>query len=388
MNRKEFEDALMATIVEYISDQVILRYAQACKKATVLFSGALIGYKDAVTSLNELKKDGWTLTAVLSKAAGEVITEERIRNDIGPDAIYVEGAPVNGRQIVDDSQFVIIPSLTINTAAKVANCISDNLLTNMISRAMATGKPIVAAIDGCCPDNKVREQLGFKVTEAYKAKMRHNLEDMLAYGITLTTDYSLCSKVNEVFSAKVSLPALDNSKPAPKKDRIVSTKMEPAVQSVSQPVKKVETPSSVKLDKKVIGRVDIAKNARFKTIVVRQDALVTGLAKDEALNRGITIVKEEVGEDMYLGKVIGTVVSTIKTPSLTGSKFLIVEKINQDLTAKKQTEIAVDTVGAGDGETVIVVGGSSARMSNGKKTDLPVDAAIIGIVDTVEISQC
>ena len=284
MNRKEFEDALMATIVEYISDQVILRYAQACKKATVLFSGALIGYKDAVTSLNELKKDGWTLTAVLSKAAGEVITEERIRNDIGSDAIYVEGAPVNGRQIVDDSQFVIIPSLTINTAAKVANCISDNLLTNMISRAMATGKPIVAAIDGCCPDNKVRE--------AYKAKMRHNLEDMLAYGITLTTDYSLCSKVNEVFSAKVSLPALDNSKPAPKKDRIVSTKMEPAVQSVSQPVKKVETPSSVKLDKKVIGRVDIAKNARFKTIVVRQDALVTGLAKDEALNRGITIVKE------------------------------------------------------------------------------------------------
>ena len=90
---------------------------------------------------------------------------------------------------------------------------------------------------------------------------------------------------------------------------------------------------------------------------------------------------------MYLGKVIGTVVSTVKAPSLTGSKFLIVEKINQDLTAKKQTEIAVDTVGAGDGETVIVVGGS-ARMSDGKKTDLPVDAAIVGIVDTVEISQC
>ena len=41
---------------------------------------------------------------------------------------------------------------------------------------------------------------------------------------------------------------------------------------------------------------------------------------------------------MYLGKVIGTVVSTVKAPSLTGSKFLIVEKINQDLTAKKQTE--------------------------------------------------
>lgn len=90
---------------------------------------------------------------------------------------------------------------------------------------------------------------------------------------------------------------------------------------------------------------------------------------------------------MYLGKVIGTVVSTIKVPTLTGCKFLIIEKINQDLTEQKQTEIAVDTVGAGDGETVIVVGGSSARMAQGNK-ELPVDAAIVGIVDTVEVSQC
>ncbi len=288
MNRKEFENALMSTIVDYISDQVILRYMEACKKATVLFTGALIGYQDAVTSLNELKKDGWHLTAVLSKAAGEVLTEERIKNDIGPEAIYVEGAPVNGRQIIDESQFVIIPSLTINTAAKVANCISDNLVTNMISRAMSVGKPVVAAIDGCCPDNKVRAQIGFKVTKAYKAKMRQNLEDLVTYGITLTTDHSLCQKVNEVFSASVRLPALDN-KPAAKKDRIVSAKMEP---SVNRPLVKTETGGSVKLNKKVIGRVDIAKNAKYQTIIVSSDALLTGLAKDEAYYRGITIVKE------------------------------------------------------------------------------------------------
>ena len=50
--------------------------------------------------------------------------------------------------------------------------------------------------------------------------------------------------------------------------------------------------SSVKLEKKVIGRVDIAKNARYSTIIVSKDALVTGLASDEAYNRGITIVKQ------------------------------------------------------------------------------------------------
>ena len=74
MNRNEFENALMSTIVEYISDQIVLRYMDACKTATVLFSGALIGYTDAVASLNELKKEGWKLTAVLSKAAAEILT--------------------------------------------------------------------------------------------------------------------------------------------------------------------------------------------------------------------------------------------------------------------------------------------------------------------------
>ena len=179
MNKIDFENALMSTIVDYISDQVILRYVNASKQAAVLFTGALIGYQDAVNSLRELKEDGWKFTAVLSAAAGQLLTEERIRNDIDPDAIYVEGAPVNGRKIIDDSQFVIVPCLTINTAAKVANCINDNLITNMIYYSMTQGKPVVAAVDGCCPDNKVREQKGFKVTEAYKARLRRNLEDMI-----------------------------------------------------------------------------------------------------------------------------------------------------------------------------------------------------------------
>ena len=285
MNRNEFENALMSTIVEYISDQIVLRYMDACKKAAVLFSGALIGYADAVRSLNELKKDGWSLTVIMSKAADEVLTKERIQNDIGPDAIYVEGAPVNGRQIIDDNQFVIVPALTINTAAKVANCISDNLLTNMISRAMATGKPIVAAVDGCCPDNDVRAKLGFKVTDAYKARMRSNLEALQSYGIHLTVDNNLFEKVNKVYTASFDFPAPDSDeKPAQEKAKPVA--------GTSCGYSKPAETASVKLDKKVIGRMDIAKNARFKTIIVGADAVVTGLAVDEAYNRGITIVRK------------------------------------------------------------------------------------------------
>ena len=286
MNRNEFENALMSTIVEYISDQIVLRYMDACKKAAVLFSGALIGYADAVRSLQELKKDGWKLTVVMSKAAGEVLTEERIKNDIGPEAIYVEGAPINGRQIIDDNQFVLVPALTINTAAKVANCISDNLLTNMISRAMATGKPVVAAVDGCCPDNAVRAKLGFKVTDAYKARMRSNLEALQSYGIHLTVDSNLFNKVNKVYTASFDFPSPDSdAKP-------VQVKAEQAAQPSCSGSAAAEEVSGVKLDKKVIGRVDIARNARYKTIIVGADAVVTALASDEACNRGIAIVRE------------------------------------------------------------------------------------------------
>lgn len=86
---------------------------------------------------------------------------------------------------------------------------------------------------------------------------------------------------------------------------------------------------------------------------------------------------------MYLGKVIGTVVSTSKDQNLVGTKLLIVERLTEKLIPIGITEIAVDSVGAGTGEIVIVAKGSSARYALGKK-ESPIDASIVGIVDTVE----
>lgn len=86
---------------------------------------------------------------------------------------------------------------------------------------------------------------------------------------------------------------------------------------------------------------------------------------------------------MHLGKVIGTVVSTSKHPSLVGHKLLIVSQLNAALAAIGTTEIAIDTVGAGSGEIVIVTNGSSARRG-ASRVETVVDAAIVGIVDSVE----
>ena len=86
---------------------------------------------------------------------------------------------------------------------------------------------------------------------------------------------------------------------------------------------------------------------------------------------------------MQLGRVIGTVVATRKDPKVEGKKLLIVQLMRADGTDLDDYVVAVDTVDAGFKETVLVVGGSSARMSDGC-ADKPIDRAIVGIVDTID----
>lgn len=95
---------------------------------------------------------------------------------------------------------------------------------------------------------------------------------------------------------------------------------------------------------------------------------------------------------MFLAKVTGSVVATQKAESMVGQKLLVVEPLRVDekdqssLKGTGRTFICVDTVGCGEGEVVLIVQGSSARFTpqTGK---LPIDAAIIGIVDSVQIGS-
>jgi ethanolamine utilization protein EutN len=95
---------------------------------------------------------------------------------------------------------------------------------------------------------------------------------------------------------------------------------------------------------------------------------------------------------MFLARVTGSVVATQKVSSMTGYKLLTVEPYRVDpadqgkLVSTGRTFVVVDTVGAGQGEMVLIVQGSSARLTP-ETEKLPVDAAIIGIVDTVNIEN-
>ena len=87
---------------------------------------------------------------------------------------------------------------------------------------------------------------------------------------------------------------------------------------------------------------------------------------------------------MLLAKIVGTVVATRKDPRLVSNKLMVARPVDPRGKAEGAYLVAVDTVDAGIGETVLIVSGSSARMAAGMK-ECPVDAAIVGIIDTIDI---
>ena len=98
---------------------------------------------------------------------------------------------------------------------------------------------------------------------------------------------------------------------------------------------------------------------------------------------------------MFLARVTGNVVASQKDKSLNGQKLFVVEPLNvkyDDATKQPaslgntgRAIVAIDVVGAGDGQLVLVVQGSSARMTDTTK-NLPADAVIVGIVDSAEFA--
>ena len=95
---------------------------------------------------------------------------------------------------------------------------------------------------------------------------------------------------------------------------------------------------------------------------------------------------------MFVAKVTGAVVSTQKVDSIVGYKLLVVDPYRLDNKTRKKlnttgrTFIAVDTLGAGEGDYVLITQGSSARLTE-ETRDLPIDTVVVGIVDNVHVDN-
>lgn len=89
---------------------------------------------------------------------------------------------------------------------------------------------------------------------------------------------------------------------------------------------------------------------------------------------------------MNLARVAGTVVASQKEPSMAGATLLMLERLSERLEPKGDFLVAVDAVGAGEGEVVLYAAGSSARQTRVTK-ETPTDAVVMAIVDSFSIGN-
>ncbi|GMU21135.1 MAG: hypothetical protein AMXMBFR13_12280 [Phycisphaerae bacterium] len=90
---------------------------------------------------------------------------------------------------------------------------------------------------------------------------------------------------------------------------------------------------------------------------------------------------------MFIGKVVGSVVATQKVKSVVGKKLLLVDVVNakgSEMVSTGRSAVVIDTVGAGEGELVLVTQGSSARLTD-MTSDVPTDAVVVGIIDAIQM---
>ena len=278
----ELQNLIQNALIEYIVNKVIEKLEQRQKTALVLFTGASIGFRQSIESLNKLQQNGWQFKVVISKAAEDILTEDLIKKSLNIESVIKEDDKPDIKELLDQNNLIIIPSLTINTASKIANCISDTLITNIVSKAMMSGKKIIASLNACCIENEERKSIyGDNVSLAYKNKLKNNLETIKSYEIELTTSENLFYKVEKYSKKNLNTNNLVINNQSKDNKKTIDLKQPQDKNSLY-----------IKLDKKVISRADVYENRGYNYIFVDKGSLITDLAKEEAQKLNLKIKQE------------------------------------------------------------------------------------------------
>lgn len=144
----------------------------------VLFTGALLGFEDSVASLRRLVSDGWVLDWRQTPAASRILDQG---------AIESIGMTPAGPELVRNHEVLLIPTMTVNVAAKVAHGIGDCLASNLMAEFIMTNKTIVASVAGSCPDAPEKRGWFPTMPEGYAEMLRGNLARLRAFGVHLAT---------------------------------------------------------------------------------------------------------------------------------------------------------------------------------------------------------
>lgn len=209
--------------------------------ALVLFSGALLGFEAACGSLARL----------VSEVNLDWIQTDSARRILDQDAINAIGMTPAEQSLVASHDMLIIPTLTVNLASKVANGIGDCLASNVMAEFIMSAKPVVAATNAVCPDGP--DKLGWfpNMPAGYRDMLRRNLAALRSFEVRLCDASRLDGAVRR--SAGTT------------------------------------TASPVVVAEKLVTEATVAGHADGAVIHLQPRAIVTHLAREAAARRGITL---------------------------------------------------------------------------------------------------
>lgn len=259
-NEAKLQEMIYSVLAEYIANEVMKKIAQCSQNALVLFTEAGIGAKDAISALVCLEEKGWKFKVIVAEEAKELITAGWLSKlDVArncADALSKEECSA----LVKDYSYVIIPTLSISTAAKIAVGIADDLSSKVLFQSISLGKEIIACIDGCCPDNAVRAAKGFYANEAYRQILREHITTLKEFGIRFTTAQGLTEKMMR------------------------------AQQKYSEIKSTEQTMTERTFAGKILSRGDVLTYPPFSTLYIGSKTIVTALASEELKKQNIKLI--------------------------------------------------------------------------------------------------
>ena len=268
---------IQSVLIEIISEKIVERLTATKRKALVLLDMSDYGIGDAVQQLNKLHSDSWSLdVAATREVLGAIPSTFPGRALAIPQADWTlvdAASPMTViSSLLSKNEMLIVPNMSLSLAAKVANGISDDAAARFMVSALESGKPIVAAKDGCCPACRAQDGRPFAANDAYRAMMISHLEKLDAFGVRLCRAAKLSGAV------EASLPKLLAGSVQPK-----------GIQKVS--LISPQAPAIIKADsKRVFGWRD-AKMVHGAIVNIAEGVVVTPLALEELKARDIRVVR-------------------------------------------------------------------------------------------------
>ena len=272
------EETLRKAIVEAIGEEVARRVSAKLialqKKALVVCTASTMGFSQWLVGLQQLEQEGFTFDLYMSENAAKILQVSAIRSAVSFGKVWLGETELPPEAIAAPYYTILVPAMTVNTAAKVANSFCDNPASRLILNSMMKGKNVIIAVDGCCPDNEERAAKGYRMTEPLKVQLRQNLVRLQEFGAVLTTASKIANKTLRVIGASAA-------------------NVPTATTCGCADLKKTKAaPAAAKVTRKVVGRQDVVNLPAGSVLKIPAGSQVTQLAMDIIRVNRIQLVRE------------------------------------------------------------------------------------------------